>query len=115
MQDDIPSILEQYDYFIQASSHEGFGISVIEAMASGIPTILSDIPVFREITNGLATFFPLNNVTKAAAIIKETVLSKEPITNTEEAFQFVSNNYSAKNYRDKLLNIYSQVTQKNRS
>src|SRR5690606_17908609 len=46
-----PSVLQQYDYFIQASLHEGFGISVIEAMACGIPVILSDIPVFREITN----------------------------------------------------------------
>ncbi|MEK6846318.1 MAG: glycosyltransferase family 4 protein, partial [Nanoarchaeota archaeon] len=36
--------------FVQPSSLEGFGITVIEALALGLPGVLSDIPPFLEIT-----------------------------------------------------------------
>lgn len=36
-------------FFAFPSTYEGYGIPLIEAMSAGIPTICSDIPVFREI------------------------------------------------------------------
>lgn len=38
------------------SSHEGFGIPLIEAMASGVPIVASDIGVFREVCCNAARF-----------------------------------------------------------
>lgn len=35
---------------------EGFGLPVLEALQSGTPVISSDLPVFREIADGIATF-----------------------------------------------------------
>lgn len=43
---------------IQASLAEGFGLPIIEAAAQGTASILSDIPVFREIAGDEATYFP---------------------------------------------------------
>ena len=109
--EDVPRTLDNYDFFIQASSHEGFGISVIEAMANGIPVFLSDIPVFREITNGLAIFFPLDDSQKAAEIIIESINNIKALEiQTNEAKKFVSANYSAEKYREKLLHIYNEIT-----
>jgi len=112
---DASRILQQYDFFIQASSHEGFGLSVIEAMACSIPVILSDIPVFRETTNNLASFFPLENAKKAADIIKAALDNKESGSLCNQAFEYVRNNYSAESYRQKLLDIYKRVTAGNQN
>lgn len=42
-----------------ASEIEGFGLPVVEAFQRGLPVLCSDIPVFREIADGKATFFDL--------------------------------------------------------
>lgn len=44
------------DAMVHASLMEGFGIPVLEALACGTGLILSDIPVYREIAEGMATF-----------------------------------------------------------
>lgn len=43
--------------FVFPSSYEGFGIPVLEAMAAHRPMVLSDIPVFRELTENNAIYF----------------------------------------------------------
>lgn len=51
-----------------ASEIEGFGLPVVEAFQRGLPVLCSDIPVFREIAEGKATFFELadaRNLTEA--------------------------------------------------
>ncbi len=46
---------------VYPSVYEGFGIPVLEAIGNGAPVIVSDIPVFREVTNGAALFVPLGD------------------------------------------------------
>lgn len=40
------------------SRDEGFGLPVLEAMATGVPVVCSDLPALREIAGGLATLVP---------------------------------------------------------
>jgi glycosyltransferase involved in cell wall biosynthesis len=40
------------------SRYEGFGIPILEAMAARRPLVLSDIPVFRELTESRGAYFP---------------------------------------------------------
>lgn len=42
---------------LMASEAEGFGLPVVEAAAAGLPVILRDIPVFREVAGDGATYF----------------------------------------------------------
>ncbi|TFC53208.1 glycosyltransferase family 1 protein [Cryobacterium sp. TMT2-17-1] len=42
---------------VTASLDEGFGIPLVEAMSLGIPVVVSDIPIFREIGGDAALYF----------------------------------------------------------
>jgi L-malate glycosyltransferase len=57
----VEAILPQYDLYVMASQFEGFSLSVLEAMAMGMPLLLSDIASFREQADGIASFFALDN------------------------------------------------------
>ena len=45
---------------IYPSRYEGFGIPPLEAMSYGIPALVADIPVLREVTDDAALRFPLD-------------------------------------------------------
>lgn len=49
---EIPFYYKSADIFAIATHYEGFCIPVIEAMASGLPIIASDIPPIREVVDG---------------------------------------------------------------
>ena len=42
--------------FVSAALYEPFGLAVLEAAAAGCPLVLSDIPTFRELWDGVAIF-----------------------------------------------------------
>ncbi len=63
--------------FVFPSSYEGFGIPILEAMAAGIPTVLSDIPVFREITENQGVYFAHDSTEAMATVIESTLSSTD--------------------------------------
>lgn len=63
--------------FVFPSSYEGFGIPILESMASGCPMVLSDIPVFREITQDQGFYFPHDDPEAMAFAIEQVLGSSE--------------------------------------
>lgn len=61
--------------FVFPSSYEGFGIPILEAMAAERPMVLSDIAVFRELTEGKGIYFPHDNVEAMATAIQAVISS----------------------------------------
>ena len=48
-EEEYEDLLAEAGALVTASAEEGFGLPVIEAQARGVPVVLSDIPIFREV------------------------------------------------------------------
>jgi glycosyltransferase involved in cell wall biosynthesis len=77
---DVPDLLEDSDAFVYASVHDTFGIALGEAMASGLPVVVNDLPVFREIFGRYdSVAFTRSDSPAAMAERIQQVLSELPI------------------------------------
>lgn len=63
--------------FVFPSTYEGFGIPILEAMSAGCPMALSDIPVFREITEDCSSYFSPFDPKDIARTISESLSSNQ--------------------------------------
>lgn len=54
--DDVRDVIAALDIYISASHSEGFPLSVLEALAEGVPAILRDLPAHRELAENAALF-----------------------------------------------------------
>ncbi len=59
----IEQLMRAADLFVLGSHHEGSGYSVIEALACGLPPIVTDIPSYRALTGGgaVGTLWPCDD------------------------------------------------------
>lgn len=105
-----PELLQEYDAFILPSLYEGFGIAAVEAMASGLPVLVSDLPVLRQVTGGHAFFFDPRSADSVDALWKELYRRPECLAEMAVAGQtFVREQYSREKAVAGLLAIYRQM------
>lgn len=50
-------LLGESDVYVMPSRAEGFGVAVVEAMAAGLPVVISDIPIFHEVVSDPGVYF----------------------------------------------------------
>ena len=93
------------DIFFMPSKYEGFGLPIIEAFSSGIPVIASNIPVFREISEGSAILSPDDPKIYAEYIEEATQYPDELREFGLKRAKF----FSMENYCKKLTSFYHEA------
>jgi len=73
---ELAAAFRQASVFAFLSEYEGFGLPPLEALASGIPPVLLDTPVAREVCGPAARYVPPGDVPAIAAAL--TTLLRDP-------------------------------------
>jgi glycosyltransferase involved in cell wall biosynthesis len=110
--EDIPDIMRTIDVLLLPSLWEGFGIVLIEAMASGKPCVATDISSIPEIiSDGLNGFLvpPENSEGLAKALIN-LISNKELAEKFEkEGLQIVNERFTMKRMADEYEKLFLQM------
>lgn len=69
--DALPAVYGHALAFVFPSRHEGFGLPTLEAMASGIPTVLADSSSHPEVGGDVARYFPAGDPAALTAQLDE--------------------------------------------
>jgi phosphatidylinositol alpha-mannosyltransferase len=108
---DVLRYLRGSDIFVSASRHEGFGIVILEAMASGVPVIASNIESSQELIsdgkNGL--LFPVGDADALSEVIvtlySNELLRKELVSQGLET----AKRYSWSDIASKYISLYQSL------
>ena len=112
--DDVFRNFLQADLFVSASYGEGLPVAVLEAMASGCPVVLSDIPPHREIAEDV-DFIPLIKPDDVAGFAREFKRFQEMPTSERKAIgqkckRLVQEHFSLSAMHRGLEEVYAQIT-----
>lgn len=106
---ELSKLFQKSTAYVFPSLSEGFGIPGLNAMASNLPLIASDIPVLKEIYGAAPLYFNPNDPEDIAQKIK-TVLSNDKLRNELAKKGLVqSKKYSWQKMAQETLNLYESV------
>lgn len=109
--EDVDLYLKASDICISASNSEGLPMAILEAGASGLRLLLSNIDQHKEITNGLEggiDFFPCNDEEILCEKIKETIKMKNELER-ETISNYFSSKFGAEKMSKRYQNFYIQI------
>lgn len=99
-------LLAQYDLFLMTSHHEGMPISLLEAMQTGMPSLLNDLPMLRETAGNGASFYEYNQLDSLTRCLQEIWEDKDTLKILSEKALIRAEKFSAEGYIQKLFQIY---------
>lgn len=102
------SYIHHFDSFIMPSRSEGFGLSLMEAVACEKPVVCSDIESFKELlSTNEAAFFELENITSLQTAITETL--DKNYNKTNKALAKLNVLYTDKAMAIKYFQLYQET------
>ncbi|MEZ4500505.1 MAG: glycosyltransferase [Thermomicrobiales bacterium] len=100
----LPQLYANAAGLIAASVEEGFDLPVLEGMAAGVPLLLSDIPVHREVARDFASHFDPHSVDAIVDGIIALVERSERDSDRMSRQQAMANRFIARYRRTDMAN-----------
>jgi glycosyltransferase involved in cell wall biosynthesis len=94
--------------FVYPSLNEGFGIPLAEALAAGLPMAVSNISVFRELTEDLPVYFHPNKAEEMAAAMI-SITTREEQTRQRLKHPSLQSKIDPKTIAEQLIRVYSDL------
>lgn len=102
---DVPQLLKTADLYVQPSRWEGFGIAALEAMASGMPIVASDVPGLADVVGDAGLLFPVGDAAQLAQKIATVISDSALRSRLGHAAQERARNFGI----DKTLDCYETL------
>lgn len=106
---ELAALYQQAVFCINPSLVEGFGLPPLEALSLGTPSILSDIPCFRETMAQNAVFFDPRSQDSLKKALKNALNDPEMRTKLLKSAKILSDRYSWINCARQTLDLYHQT------
>ena len=105
----LPAIYQCSTLFLYPTLYEGFGLPVVEAMASGVPVITSNTSALREIAEGYAHLVSPLDIDEIAAAIGHCMTDREHRDALAKLGKRRAQDFSWDKTARKTLEVYEQV------
>lgn len=96
-------------FLFPAINAEGFGLVIVEAMAAGLPCVLSNLPVFKENFHSAAVFVEPNNPKELAKTILALFSDPETCRKLKKRSQRLVKQFSWDNVAKKELDVFKTL------
>lgn len=105
------ALFSEADLFVLASHSENFGVAVVEAMAHGVPVLISqNVGIAEEVRKANAGVVVASESTAIAAAISELTADSEKLRKMgENGRRFAMEHYSRGKVADSLIALYERV------
>jgi glycosyltransferase involved in cell wall biosynthesis len=107
---DVAAVLSALDVFVASSKQETFGLSVLEAMAGGLPALYTTCPALDDVDTDRARRIPDEEEGMRAAIAAELVADRRQTTGDPE----VARRYGIDAVTDRIDGLYETLAARRR-
>lgn len=104
--EDLPKFYCCFDLFIFPTLAEGFGLVLLEALASGTPVISSDLPVLKEVGSNYVRYFRTGDDSDLAINMKEYFDGHSMNVNSQDLKNYLLSNYDLRIFIDNYECLY---------
>lgn len=108
---DIPNLIKTSDIVVLSSFWEGFGLVIIEAMASGKPIVVSDIKGIREVVKNYGIKFEPGNSKVLAKEIDELLKNKQKYDEYRKRSLTRAEVFKIENTAREYIKIYKNINE----
>lgn len=110
---DLGMLFQRARVFAFLSEYEGFGFTPLEAMSAGVPVVVADTPVARELYDDAAAFVPIRDVPATTRAIARLLV--DPVAHARQRDRGAARaaSLSWKRAAEKTLGVFERVVRNN--